>query len=68
VVVVPVAAELEAALRTVAPSAPPAIDPVTTSAIAPLRLMSIGNLLRSVDARERLARVEERRRAHLKIS
>ena len=41
--VVVVAAVLEAALRTVAPTAPPAIDPVTRSAIMPRRLRSIGS-------------------------
>jgi hypothetical protein len=40
--VVLVAAELDAALITVAPTAPPAIDPTASSATIPLRLRSIG--------------------------
>jgi hypothetical protein len=42
-VVVVVAALLEAALITVAPSAPPAIDPATIAAATPLRVMLIGS-------------------------
>jgi hypothetical protein len=51
VVVVVVAALLEAALRTVAPIAPPAIDAATIAASAPLRLMFItGSFARFHDA------------------
>jgi hypothetical protein len=38
-VVVVVAALLDAALMTVAPTAPPAIDPATIAAIMPRRMM-----------------------------
>jgi hypothetical protein len=44
-VLVVLAAVLEAALTTVAPIAPPAMDPATSSAITPRRLRCIGVLL-----------------------
>jgi hypothetical protein len=64
--VVVVAAELEAALITVAPTAPPAIDPTASSATIPRRLRSMDSPF-VVGALERLAAIEEHRRAGVSL-